>query len=626
MAQPCRECKRTYAPGATSVSFQGNEAEYYLTMSDKRELLRVRDYSFREKKKPVVMYRWRNNPNHVTQQPRGMFGKHRPLQNNVAKRELADSIISWFNKNEDPTRVTHQLHDLWVFEPTDGQQIGSTLRPIDNFSTTVDETSINQDIDWAPLSTRNFLTKPKYFIIRTMHDRDVNLADLAWVVKLAMLSNNNVDAIFLHDDNFVWFNWRSIPKHDERARYNKQVETMFENLNNPNPYRPRSKKYLMAKNFQYVLQRTVKNIQAMSSELREDGIPYGNIGVFEYPKETKRYFFSRPQRPPCRVCNNSGPLTSAALTNDIGNASNHFYLTAADILTLQSIRNETFGPRMNTNGQMTLPGKNFPLMGYFKTNIANNHMKDLSAQYVHRSNKKIEEGDMPTLLKRLLAHANFITIGKDDQMMDEIGDLPGNLKVLTVFRTMPDRSANMKDVVWALKFAASHDIWVNAFFLHKKSAVWVAARPPADKSSLGLRRARDARNSLKKNKYLWKSTLDKINNMEGMKGNGRIVFFEYPNRSFMAKLTTLVNSPTPLVKLGMFALGAVGPKAYPYAWSGVKLAVTLGLVLGNLLYNVSPSASTVWNGTVTVGSGAIDITKMIPYSVWFLLNMFYGSR
>jgi len=400
MPEPCRVCARTYSPGATSLTFQGHGTDYYLTMRDQHQLLRAKNYSFHDKKRPIIMYRWRNDASHETQKAIGgdppKFNKHRILQNNKHKR--------------------HQLRDLWVFEPTDVQSTGGTLRPT-NPSTSEPEGSINQDIGWAPLSTRNFLTKPKHFIIRTMYDRDVNLADLTWVVSLAMLSENNVDAIFLHDDNFVWFNWRSIPQNDNgfgwfNWRSIPNVKNIFESLDKPSLFRPNLKQFLTFKNGAWVLRRTARNMRSMSKQMR----PYGNIGVFKYPKMTEQYTFSNPQRAPCPACGNSVTAPKDALINDIDDDENHFYLTPADILTLQSIRNETFGPRADTNGKMTLPGKNVPLMGYFETNITSQSSKsEFSPQFKNPSNVKKVEGSMPRLLFRLLAHANFITTGRGDQ-------------------------------------------------------------------------------------------------------------------------------------------------------------------------------------------------------------------
>lgn len=225
----------------------------------------------------------------------------------------------------------------------------------------------------------------------------------------------------------------------------------------------------------------------------------------------------------CVVCDKSFDLPEGAAVNK----SSSFFLTAADQLELYKIKNASFAKNKRGFFYITRQISNHSLNN---TDGLGSILTDAPARHtIH-----VEDSESPSILSGLLAAYNWTTVDStDDAKFSE----PYHLGEKTIIRTMPDRNANINDIVWVIKRANNHNTDLNAFFLHKNNVLWVSIPPPPHRTNdeqLAVDRDINVLTSQLKKFFLFKRNFKRINKM--ILGTGAITFFKYPTGGRLRRL------------------------------------------------------------------------------------------
>lgn len=189
------------------------------------------------------------------------------------------------------------------------------------------------------------------------------------------------------------------------------------------------------------------------------------------------------------------------------NEHSAFTLTAKDLGALQEIKNKAFAaPRRERKA----------CAGFLNQVVSNRPGMELADAF---SSQTEVCKDSPTFFRGLVG---LLWAGED-----ELWKTWRHHSVM--WRTMTDRSANMRDIMWLLQTAYVNDVGMNAMFLHKNSFMWVVIRRPpyiVDSNARVIRaRVLDGIVAGLSGMPLRRNKLEEINS--ALYGLGKVVVYKY---------------------------------------------------------------------------------------------------
>lgn len=372
--------------------------------------------------------------------------KEQSFTNNVARLMFLRRDIRNHTPNHDVSAVTEQRRVRTV-EPGRGLPTGHAA--LSNINWTRND--VNADTNWVQFQGERT-------VIRAMPDRNANINDLTWLIniaegRIAHGRNGNeaigMDAFYLHKNSFVWISIVDPPNRsdDEQNVHNDYIDNLIYNLQSYFTFWSRS---FPAFN------------QLMAN--------YATVKYFHYPSGdiSEEPTVMRPGIT-CTTCRKVFPMPQDAIASPALFGNGEYYLTNGDIIRLAAIKNASF----NTDQAQ---------IGFINQVVSN------TSDYRELATRLADPANVTTVDQALADRARyFASVGINIMFTRKTDPLWYSYDgERTLFRTMPDRNANISDLTWLLDTAVAQRIGMNAFFLHKRHFVWVVIRAPTSRTPQGL--------------------------------------------------------------------------------------------------------------------------------------------
>ncbi len=333
-------------------------------------------------------------------------------------------------------------------------------------------------------------------LIRTMNDRSANINDVCWALKNAQRHKIGMNVFLLHRWSFVWLSILPPPgNNDVHASYDV-TRLLVEEL--------QSRYWLMKVKFGEIN-------KLLDGVARIEWHDY--ISLNEKWLSKGRLFYMQPTAGiTCSACNKTYYTPENAIRNNIG-AEQQLYLTVGDIAALSIVKKFSFQHNTVKIG--------------FLSDISNQTTTTEIASAMNRNDVEIfaKENEL-SWARGVLQGFNFWTTH------DELWDRHKGQS--TIFRSMPDRNAGLKDLIWLLEASDHHRKSINAFFLHKRHVLWVYVRAPTLQmttvhTELLTKKINNGFYSMRKN------NLDALNGV--LSAKAQVKYFKYPDLSWVERIT-----------------------------------------------------------------------------------------
>lgn len=382
-------------------------------------------------------------------------------------------------------------------------------------------------------------------IIRTMPDRNANINDLVWVIKRAHKNKTGLSAFFLHKKHLVWVAIPQPPDRDEHLQQvaDRDIGVLLTEL---------KKLFFFRMNFR---------------KINELMLGTGAINYFKYAKSSvqPQPLVLTATGPTCSLCEKAFPIpTSATLNKVVENDATEYYLTAGDLAALTTIKHDSFQKGVMRLGFLTRVTSNLSSSRELAGRIEQGNVREVTEPTKGLTRVVAERVEAVTsvvtapvravrtmynepitalkgvVMEPIKAFQRVITYYRSSDI-DDLMDHHNGESVL--FRTMPDRPANIRHVAWLIEKAHEQKVEINAFFLHKRHFLWVkVVRPPQHNNSPDATRsnnlARLVLKDLRDNFTLRKKTVAAIN--QKLVGIARVAYHKYPDRTWVDSVTEAV--------------------------------------------------------------------------------------
>lgn len=337
-------------------------------------------------------------------------------------------------------------------------------------------------------------------LIRTMNDRSANINDVCWALKNAQRHQIGMNVFLLHIWSFVWLS--ILPPRagsDVRASYDL-TRAIVEEL--------QSNYWLMKVKFGEIN-------KLLDGVARLEWHDYLWLNE-KYLKKDRLFYLEPAAGMRCPACNNTHYTPKNAIRNDIG-AERQLYLTVGDMAALSTVK--TFSFQYNT------------VKIGFLSDISNKTARTEVASSMNRNDvERFAQENELGWARGVLRGFNFWTA------RDELWDRHEGQG--TIFRSMPDRNAGIKDLIWLLETSDRHRKSINALFLHKRHVLWVYVRAPTPQMTAVHTRllTKKINNGLLKGFYsMRKNNLDALNSV--LSSRAQVKYFKYPDLSWLGRIT-----------------------------------------------------------------------------------------
>lgn len=425
--------------------------------------------------------------------------KQLSFQNKVAKLMFSHRDIRNHTPNHDISTVTRPDRAR-VVEPGRDLPWGQAALSRINWT----RNDVNADTNWVQFGGERT-------VIRTMPDRSANINDLTWLINIAegRIANGRnrkdamgIDAFYLHKNTFVWISIVDPP------RRTAQEQNIHDNYIDNLIYDLQSYFIFWSWNF------------AALNQLMAN---YATIEYFYYPSGnvTAQPAVMRPGTT-CTLCRKVFPMPEDAIKSPALFGDGEYYLTNGDMMKLVLIKNASFN---NSRAQV----------GFINRVVSNAGIgRELASRLAQAANATTVDqapADRPGYLRSF--GINIMGARKTDPMWDSHNGEG------TLFRTMPDRNADISDLTWLLETAVHRSIGMNAFFLHKRHFVWVVIIAPVSRTPQALAayksNARNVITSVFRRYSLKKRNIPAINHE--MRSIGGVAYHKYPSLTWMESIT-----------------------------------------------------------------------------------------
>ena len=418
-------------------------------------------------------------------------------------------------------------------------------------------TSDTQHVEFDRLHTTRF----RKTLIRTMPDRSANINDVCWALRNADKHQIGMNVLLLHRWSFVWISILPPPADNDTDLSAQHTSLLIAEL---------QKKYFLLKLQFGAINKLLAGVARVEWH---NYVSYTDL-VFS---GGDRSFYTEPigvcaachqthHTPASNVQNATQPEFSGDLTNG----------DLAELLIMKVFSFETERAMVGFLSGVSGADRSQSIQTKLQINDARNFFQE-----THRAR-----------YFRPLRNVNLFSAS------DELWD--NHQGEQTVFRTMPDRNAKVKDLTWALEASARHRIGMNVYLLHKRHLLGIHVMAPVRNADANQIRKEKVRTRLlvsKVNQHytLEKQNLHKLN--RALYPTAKIAYLKYPNLSLVESITEdTVNE------------------------SLLSLQILAAVALGFLVYN-----NGVWSPMEWVGQPVLGAARSVGEAAWGPFTQGIGS-
>ena len=373
-------------------------------------------------------------------------------------------------------------------------------------------------------------------LIRTMPDRSANINDVCWALRNADNHQIGMNMLLLHRYSFVWISVLPPPENNDIDLSKQHTSLLIAEL---------QKNYMLLK----LRFAAINKLLSGTARVEWHGyISYADMFLLG----RDRQFYTEPGSG-CSACIN----TNYSPASNVQNATQPEFsgiLTNGDLAELLIIKEFSFETDKAA-------------VGFLSGVDAANRSQSIETKLQINDARSFFQETNQTKYFRPLKNVNLFSAS------DELWD--NHRGEQTVFRTMPDRRAGVKDLIWTLEASAKHRIGMNVYLLHKRHLLWIHVKTPvpnpdADQARKERVRTRLLISTVKQYYTLNKNNLRELN--RALHPTAKVDYFKYPNLKWVESITEHTVNQS-LLYLEIVAAIGIGILVYNQGlWSPMKWA------------------------------------------------------